>query len=69
MKAKEIRELTNEEINNNIKELKEELFNLRFQLATGQLENTARIKEVRETIARMKTTIREREIEEAKANQ
>ncbi|CAM3299374.1 50S ribosomal protein L29 [Nosocomiicoccus ampullae] len=69
MKAKEIRELTNEEINNNIKELKEELFNLRFQLATGQLENTARIKEVRKTIARMKTTIREREIEEAKANQ
>lgn len=69
MKAKEIRELTNEEINNNIKELKEELFNLRFQLATGQLENTARIKEVRKTIARMKTTIRQREIEEAKANQ
>lgn len=69
MKAKEIRELTNEEINNNIKELKEELFNLRFQLATGQLENTARIKEVRKTIARMKTTIREREIEEVKANQ
>lgn len=69
MKAKEIRELTNEEINNHIKELKEELFNLRFQLATGQLENTARIKEVRKTIARMKTTIREREIEEAKANQ
>lgn len=69
MKAKEIRELTNEEIVNNIKELKEELFNLRFQLATGQLENTARIKEVRKTIARLKTTIREREIEEAKANQ
>lgn len=69
MKAKEIRELTNEEIANNIKELKEELFNLRFQLATGQLENTARIKEVRKTIARLKTTVREREIEEAKANQ
>lgn len=69
MKAKEIRELTNEEIVNNIKELKEELFNLRFQLATGQLENTARIKEVRKTIARLKTTIREREIEEAKTNQ
>ncbi|MDK6862934.1 MULTISPECIES: 50S ribosomal protein L29 [Nosocomiicoccus] len=69
MKAKEIRELTNEEIVNNIKELKEELFNLRFQLATGQLENTARIKEVRKTIARLKTTVREREIEEAKANQ
>ncbi|CAD2072488.1 50S ribosomal protein L29 [Phocicoccus pinnipedialis] len=69
MKAKEIRDLTTSEIETNIKELKEELFNLRFQLATGQLENTARIKEVRKTIARMKTTIREREIEEAKANQ
>ena len=69
MKAKEIRELTNEEIVNNIKELKEELFILRIQLATGQLENTARIKEVRKTIARLKTTVREREIEEAKANQ
>ena len=69
MKAKEIRELTTTEIETNIKELKEELFNLRFQLATGQLDNTARIKEVRKTIARMKTTVREREIEEAKANQ
>lgn len=69
MKAKEIRDLTNSEIESNVKELKEELFNLRFQLATGQLENTARIKEVRKTIARMKTTIRAREIEEAQANQ
>lgn len=69
MKAKEIRDLTTSEIETNIKELKEELFNLRFQLATGQLENTARIKEVRKTIARMKTTIREREIEEAKTHQ
>ncbi|CAD2071796.1 50S ribosomal protein L29 [Jeotgalicoccus coquinae] len=69
MKAKEIRDLTNSEIESNVKELKEELFNLRFQLATGQLENTARIKEVRKTIARMKTTVRAREIEEAQANQ
>ncbi|AKG72986.1 MULTISPECIES: 50S ribosomal protein L29 [Salinicoccus] len=69
MKAKEIRDLTTSEIETNVKELKEELFNLRFQLATGQLENTARIKEVRKTIARMKTTIRERELSEAKANQ
>ncbi|MCK1975733.1 50S ribosomal protein L29 [Jeotgalicoccus huakuii] len=69
MKAKEIRDLTNSEIESNVKELKEELFNLRFQLATGQLENTARIKEVRKTIARMKTTVREREIAEAQANQ
>ena len=69
MKAKEIRDLTNSEIESNVKELKEELFNLRFQLATGQLENTARIKEVRKTIARMKTTVRQREIEETQANQ
>lgn len=69
MKANEIRDLTTSEIEDNVKELKEELFNLRFQLATGQLENTARIKTVRKTIARMKTTIRARELEEAKANQ
>ena len=62
MKAKEIRDLTTAEIEEKIKSLKEELFNLRFQLATGQLENTARIREVRKTIARMKTVIREREI-------
>lgn len=62
MKANEIRELTTTEIEENIKSLKEELFNLRFQLATGQLENTARIKEVRKSIARMKTIIRQREL-------
>lgn len=69
MKAKEIRDLTTSEIESNVKELKEELFNLRFQLATGQLENTARIKEVRKTIARMKTTIRTRELDEIRSNQ
>jgi large subunit ribosomal protein L29 len=62
MKAKELRDLTTAEIEQNVKSLKEELFNLRFQLATGQLENTARIREVRKAIARMKTVIREREI-------
>ncbi|MDQ0215718.1 large subunit ribosomal protein L29 [Oikeobacillus pervagus] len=62
MKANEIRELTTAEIEQNVKSLKEELFNLRFQLATGQLENTARIREVRKAIARMKTVIRQREI-------
>ncbi len=62
MKANEIRDLTTAEIEQNVKSLKEELFNLRFQLATGQLENTARIREVRKAIARMKTVIREREI-------
>ena len=59
MKVKEIRELTTAEMLDQEKQLKEELFNLRFQLATGQLENTARIKEVRKSIARIKTELRE----------
>ena len=61
MNAKEIRNLTTTEIEAKINELKDELFNLRFQLATGQLENTGRIREVRKGIARMKTIISERE--------
>ncbi|AYU55853.1 50S ribosomal protein L29 [Staphylococcus sp. SQ8-PEA] len=69
MKAKEIRDLTTSEIEEQIKSSKEELFNLRFQLATGQLEETARIRTVRKTIARLKTVAREREIEQNKANQ
>ena len=67
MKAKEIRDLTTSEIEEQIKSSKEELFNLRFQLATGQLEETARIRTVRKTIARLKTVAREREIEQSKA--
>ena len=59
MKVKEIRELTTAEMLDQEKQLKEELFNLRFQLATRQLENTARIKEVRKSIARIKTVLRE----------
>ncbi|EOH85235.1 50S ribosomal protein L29 [Enterococcus asini] len=59
MKVKEIRELTTAEMLDQEKQLKEELFNLRFQLATGQLENTARIQEVRKSIARIKTVLRE----------
>jgi large subunit ribosomal protein L29 len=62
MTANELRDLTTAEIEQKVKSLKEELFNLRFQLATGQLENTARISQVRKAIARMKTVIREREI-------
>ncbi|HDJ3317270.1 TPA: 50S ribosomal protein L29 [Staphylococcus aureus] len=69
MKAKEIRDLTTSEIEEQIKSSKEELFNLRFQLATGQLEETARIRTVRKTIARLKTVAREREIEQSKVNQ
>ena len=62
MKIKEIRELTTEELLNKIEELKEELFNLRFANATGNLEKPSRIKEIRKTIARIKMVIREREI-------
>jgi large subunit ribosomal protein L29 len=62
MKTLEIRNLTTAEIEQQLKTLKEELFNLRFQLATGQLENTARIREVRKSIARAKTIVREREL-------
>lgn len=62
MKANEIRDLTTAEVEQNVKSLKEELFNLRFQLATGQLENPARLREVRKSIARAKTVLREREL-------
>ncbi|MDY3297106.1 50S ribosomal protein L29 [Selenomonas sp.] len=59
MKAKEIRELSAEELNQKLASLKEELFNLRFQHATGQLENPTRIKDVKKSIARIKTIQRE----------
>ncbi|GEB77624.1 50S ribosomal protein L29 [Sporolactobacillus inulinus] len=62
MKAEDIRNLTTAEVEENMKSLKEELFNLRFQLATGQLENPARIRAVRKSIARAKTILREREL-------
>lgn len=63
MKANEIRKLSTEEINKKIAESKEELFNLRMKQATGSLENSGRIKELRHTVARLKTILREREIE------
>ncbi|WP_027726438.1 50S ribosomal protein L29 [Tuberibacillus calidus] len=62
MKATDIRNMTTAEVEQKIKALKEELFNLRFQLATGQLENPARLREVRKDIARAKTILREREL-------
>ena len=62
MKAKEVRQLTDQELNAKLLDLKNELFNLRFQLATGQLDNPMSIKVVRKNIARVKTTIREREL-------
>ena len=61
MKVKEIRELTTEEINKKLVEAKEELFNLRFQQATGTIEKPSRIRDLRHTVARMKTVLKERE--------
>lgn len=62
MKPKEIRDLTNEELEKRLHDLKTELFNLRFQLATGQLDNPMRVRDVRKSIARIKTIQREREL-------
>jgi len=62
MNAKEIRQNDMSELNNKLKDLKEELFNLRFQLAINQLENPMRIVAVKKDIARIKTIIRENEI-------
>ncbi|MGM9948427.1 50S ribosomal protein L29 [Floccifex sp.] len=61
MLIKEIREKSNEELLSTIDTLKDELFNLRFQQATGDLENPARIKAVKKEIARIKTVLTERE--------
>ena len=66
MTAQEIRELDTEALLAKVEEYKKELFGLRFQQATGQLENTARIRQVRKTIARIKTVIRETEQERGK---
>lgn len=67
MKVKEIRDMSDGELNQKLASLKEELFNLRFQLATGQLENPMRIKEVKKTIARIKTIQREQELKTEQA--
>ena len=63
MKVKEIREMTTEQIEKRIVDAKQELFNLRFQQATGALEKPSRIKDLRHDVARCKTVLREREIE------
>ena len=62
MNTAEIREMTDEELLEELEEAREEKFNLRFQLATNQLDNTARIKEVKQDIARILTVLREREL-------
>ncbi|QGK71522.1 50S ribosomal protein L29 [Allosaccharopolyspora coralli] len=60
--ASELRELNDEELLSRVRESKEELFNLRFQMATGQLENNRRLRVVRRDIARIYTIMREREL-------
>jgi len=60
MKAAELRELSDDELQGRLRELQEELFNLRFQLATGQIENVGRIRTVRRDIARLKTVQQQR---------
>ena len=66
-KAKELRDLKSEELIVKLNDFKSELFSLRFQLATGQLENTARIKMVKKDIARVKTILAERKLNETRA--
>ena len=66
MKAKELRNMTDAELTKKLGDLKEEYFNLRFQLATGQLANPANIKETKRDIARVMTILRERETAAAK---
>ena len=64
VKNKDIRDLSNEEILAKIEEYKEELFNLRLSQATGNLEKPSRIRELRKLVARMKTVLRERELQD-----
>ncbi len=65
MKAKELRDLTYEELVKKESDLQEELFNLRFRLATGQLDNPMTIKAVKKDMARVKTVIRQMDMEKA----
>ena len=65
MKADSLRDMTTAELNQQVSQLKEELFNLRFQHATGQLDNPLRLREVRKNIARTKTVLREIEIQQS----
>lgn len=62
MKVQEIRAMSDTDLNRTLLDLKDELFNLRFQLATGQLDNVMRISEVKRSIARLKTIQRQREL-------
>jgi len=66
MKANKLHDMTVQELTIKLTELKSELFNLRFQLATGQLENPMRVKSVRKDIARVQTILREKELKMVK---
>ncbi len=66
MKAKELHDLTYEELLKKENDLQEELFNLRFRLATGQLDNPMELKSVKKDMARVKTVIRQMDLEKAK---
>jgi large subunit ribosomal protein L29 len=68
-KAAELRELNDAELVQRLAEAKEEQFNLRFQYATGQLDNTARLGDMRREVARLQTLLREREIQAAEAEE
>ena len=67
MELKKMREMTEVELNNELAKMKKELFNLRFQHVTGQLENQVKMREVKREIARVKTIIREKELAKAEA--
>ncbi len=67
METKDIRDLSDEELSDKLRDAKEALFNLRFQLATGQLDNPVKLKDARRLIAKVQTVRRERELETAKA--
>ncbi len=62
MKLQEIRNLNDKDLEKRLDDLKEELFNLRFQMTTGQLDNVVRLREVKRSIARVKTVQRQREL-------
>jgi large subunit ribosomal protein L29 len=68
-RAEELRSMDDDELDARLAEAKQELFNLRFQLVTGQLDNHARMGQVRKDVARINTILREREIEAAEADQ
>jgi len=67
MKANKVHDMSVNELEQKLVELKGELFNLRFQMATGQLENPVKVREVKKSIARIKTVLREKELKSAEA--